>query len=60
MPGAPATPDRSVSIAFVRSAVRTLDAARRALALAEAGIAPVSLAQPAARVPAEAFARLLV
>lgn len=51
-------PDRSVSIAFVRSAVRALDAAQCAAALAEAAIDPALLAQPAARVPAEAFARL--
>ena len=58
MAAASAAPDRTVSIAFVRSAVRTLDDPQRTLALAEAGIAPASLAEPAARVPAEAFARL--
>jgi len=51
-------PDRSVSIAFVRSAVRTLDAAACAAALAQAQIDPALLAQPGARVPAAAFARL--
>ncbi len=48
----------SVSIAFVRSAVRTLDATGRAAALADAGIAPALLANHQARVPAQAFARL--
>ena len=56
--GSASVPDRSVSIAFVRSAVRTLDGASRDRALAEAGIAPALLGQAAARVPAEAFARL--
>lgn len=56
-PAAP-PPDRTVSIAFVRSAVRALDAGQRAAALAEAQIDPGLLAQPAARVPAAAFARL--
>jgi AraC-like DNA-binding protein len=51
-------PERSVSIAFVRSAVRALDTAQRAAVLAEAQIEPALLAQPAARVPAAAFARL--
>ena len=59
MPTSPgADSPRSVSIAFVRSAVRTLDDAARAAVLAEAGIAPALLAQPGARVPAQAFARL--
>lgn len=59
MPSSPgADSPRSVSIAFVRSAVRALDAAARAAVLAEAGIAPALLAQPGARVPAQAFARL--
>lgn len=54
-----ATPaERSVSIAFVCSAVRALDAGRRQAALDAAGIAAESLGQPAARVPAAAFARL--
>ena len=54
----PPLPDRSVSIAFVRSAVQALDTAGRAAVLAEAGIAAPLLAQDAARVPAQAFARL--
>ncbi|GCL63726.1 AraC family transcriptional regulator [Pseudaquabacterium pictum] len=59
MPSPPGTDrPRSVSIAFVRSAVRALDAAARATVLDEAGIAPALLAQPGARVPAQAFARL--
>lgn len=49
---------RSVSVAFVRSALQALDAAGRSAVLAEAGIAPALLAQAGARVPAEAFARL--
>lgn len=52
------TPTRSVSIAFVRSAVQALDAAGRATVLREAGIDPALLASTGARVPAEAFARL--
>lgn len=58
MPAPIAAPDRSVSIAFVRSAVRTLDAAQREAALAEARIAARLLDEPVARVPAAAFARL--
>lgn len=58
MPAAVAPPARTVSIAFVRSAVRALDAAQRAKVLAEAQIEPALLTQPAARVPASAFARL--
>jgi AraC-like DNA-binding protein len=54
----PAAPERSVCIAFVRSALQALDAADRAAVLEEAGIAPASLAQDGARVPALAFARL--
>ncbi|MDH4391601.1 MAG: AraC family transcriptional regulator [Aquabacterium sp.] len=54
----PWLPERSVSIAFVRSAVQALDTPGRAAVLAEAGIAPALLAQDAARVPAQAFARL--
>jgi AraC-like DNA-binding protein len=50
--------DRSVSIAFVRSALQALDAAQRVRVLDEAGIAADLLAQPAARVPAAAFAAL--
>ena len=51
-------PARTVSIAFVRSAVQALDAAGRATVLADAGIPAAALAQDAARVPAQAFARL--
>ena len=58
MPAAALPPERTVSIAFVRSAVRALGAADRAQVLAEAGIAPQALAQHSARVPAAAFARL--
>ncbi len=55
----PAVPaERSVSIAFVCSAVQALGADQRCAALAVAGIAEGALAQPAARVPAAAFARL--
>lgn len=59
MPNSPAvdTP-HSVSIAFVRSAVRTLDAGAQSAVLADAGIAQVLLANHQARVPAQAFARL--
>lgn len=57
-PATPAAPERSVSIAFVRSAMRALDAAQRQAVLAEAQIDAQLLAQPAARVPAAAFARL--
>lgn len=56
---APAVPaERSVSIAFVRSAVQALDAGQRQAALVAAGIDAGTLTQPAARVPAAAFARL--
>ncbi len=48
----------TVAIAFVRSAVRALDAQARAVALGEAGIAPELLAADGARVPAPAFAAL--
>ena len=48
----PPLPDRSVSIAFVRSAVQALDPVARAAVLAEAGIATPLLAQDGARVPA--------
>jgi len=58
MPAPTAPPERTVSIAFVRSALRALDEAQRADALAQAGIAPQRLAEPGARVPAAAFARL--
>lgn len=58
MPPATASAERSVSIAFVCSAVRALDADQRRAALARAGIEPDALAQPAARVSAAAFARL--
>ncbi|OYU73757.1 MAG: AraC family transcriptional regulator, partial [Burkholderiales bacterium PBB5] len=58
MPPPATPPERTVSIAFVRSALRALDDAQRAEALAEAGIAPGLVIEPAARVPAAAFARL--
>ena len=58
MTAAPQRPDRTVSIAFVRSALQALDAAGCAAVLAEAGIAAPLLAQDSARVPAQAFARL--
>lgn len=59
MPASPSpSSTRSVSVAFVRSAVRALDATSRTAVLAEAGIAPALLAQDGARVPAQAFARL--
>ena len=48
----------TVSSAFVRSAVQALDAERRTLALAEAGIALPMMDAPDGRVPAQAFARL--
>ena len=57
-PAAPAGP--TVSIAFVRSAVRVLSDSQRRLALQDADIDPASLAQAAARVPAAAFARLWI
>lgn len=50
----------TVSCAFVRSAVLALDAARRQAVLQTAGISPDVLTQPAARVPAAAFARLWI
>ena len=55
---APAPAERSVSIAFVCSAVRSLAAGQRQAVLAAAGIAADTLLQPNARVPAAAFARL--
>lgn len=58
MPASAHPPSPSVSIAFVRSAVRALDNAGRAAVLSQAGIAPALLAQAGARVPAECFARL--
>ncbi len=58
MPPPAAPPERTVSIAFVRSALRALDDNQRADALAQADIAPQRVAEPAARVPAAAFARL--
>ena len=58
MPPPAAPPERTVSIAFVRSALRALDDNQRADALAQADIAPQCVAEPAARVPAAAFARL--
>jgi AraC-like DNA-binding protein len=60
-PGLASNPNamqRSVSIAFVRSAVRVLDPACRAAVLAEAAIAAPLLAQDDARVPAQSFAQL--
>ncbi len=60
MSSPPPTADRSVAIAFVRSAVRALDAPQRAQVLAEAGIVPGLLAEPSARVPAAAFSRLWI
>ena len=51
-------PERSVSVAFVRSAVQNLAPAQCAQALAQAGIAATLLQQDAARVPAQAFAQL--
>lgn len=53
-----ATAGHSISIAFVRGAVGALDREQRSAVLAEAGIAGELLAQPAARVPARAFATL--
>ena len=50
----------SVSMAFVRSAVRALSAPQCVAALAEADIPPGLLASVAARVPAAAFARLWI
>ena len=58
MPPPAAPPERTVSIAFVRSALRALDDNQRADALAQADIAPQCVTEPAARVPAAAFARL--
>ena len=58
MPPPTMPPERTVSIAFVRSALRALDETQRAEALAQAGIAPGLVTEPAARVPAAAFARL--
>lgn len=49
---------RTVSVAFVRSAVAALAPALRARVLAEAGIAASVLDRSAARVPASAFAAL--
>jgi AraC-like DNA-binding protein len=48
----------TVSTAFVRSAVRALDAGQRHRALAGAGIAAQVLEVAGGRVPAQAFARL--
>ena len=58
MPPPAAPPERTVSIAFVRSALRALDDNQRADVLSQADIAPQCVAEPAARVPAAAFARL--
>lgn len=54
------TPNPTVSSAFVRSALQGLDAAGRASALAQAGIAADLPEQALARVPAHSFARLWV
>ena len=54
-PGAP-----TVSIAFVRSALRALSPGQRRMALQDAGIGDHCLAQAGARVPAAAFARLWI
>lgn len=54
MPG----PQHTVSIAFVRSAIRALDADAAERALQVAGIAPDWLRNDQARVPATAFAAL--
>lgn len=51
-------PQHTVSIAFVRSALRRLDGAARLHVLDAAGIAPGLLALDQARVPAAAFAAL--
>jgi len=48
----------TVSIAFVRSAVRALDDEARRRLLEQAGIAPELLEVPSARVPARAFSTL--
>ena len=48
----------TVSTAFVRSALRSLDAGQQLELLAEAGIATERAAQAGARVPAAAFGRL--
>ncbi len=58
MTAAAAPPEHSVSIAFVRSALGALDERQRTAVLAEVHIDCVLLAQPAARVPAAAFAAL--
>ena len=55
---APAGP--TVSTVFVRSALRALTPDQGLAVLAEAGIAVDGLAQPGARVPAAAFARLWI
>ena len=55
---APAGP--TVSTAFVHSALRALAPEQRLAVLAETGIAADGLAQPGARVPAAAFARLWI
>lgn len=53
-----ATPQHTVSIAFVRSAIQALDADAAARALQQAGIAVDWLRNDQARVPATAFAAL--
>ncbi len=55
---APAQAAPTVSIAFVRSALRALSGPQRGAVLAQAGIDANSLARPDARVPAAAFAAL--
>lgn len=49
---------RTVSIAFVRSALRAVPVARRVALLQACGIVPAALADDAARVPAAAFGAL--
>ena len=58
MPATTTPAERSVSIAFVSSAVRALNPDQRRAVLTKAGIADVMLLQHTARVPAAAFARL--
>ncbi len=58
MPAASAPPEHSVSITFVRSALRALDQRQRTAVLAVAQIEAALLTEPSARVPAAAFAQL--
>ncbi|MBI5258913.1 MAG: AraC family transcriptional regulator ligand-binding domain-containing protein [Burkholderiales bacterium] len=53
-----ATASQSVSIAFVRSALQNVPAARRALLLQRCGVVPDALADDRARVAAAAFGAL--